>query len=501
MTYWRAALLMWWIGGCAWVRPVELRPKLSAPATYVSAYRSVEEKPRSAGAEEGEAPAQESKPGARPAVVVPDGGPWWTAFADSALDDAVQEAIRNNYLIRDLRTLIYENQLIPEMPNGILWPLQIEVPATLARTTDPVAPSSGGRGSVANNTAADVGISASYQLDVFGHLDIKRRTFEDLIEQQTQNTERLAQSLALQVTQLWFEILEQRAQLQLLERQVKYNQELLALVRARFEQHLTTRLVVLQQEQQLLDTQARVPLLHAQLALLDSRLNNVLGRAPNSRKALVPHERELPDLPPSPSIGRPAELLDKSPDLRFAQSRVAEVQHLMSENLTSWLPTIDVFGGFGVRTFNFSQPFMLAAAGVRLTWPIFDGAQRITLAKQLDLTLERRTGQYRSAFNEAIQRVQDALLQEQKQTAHVITLRSEVELGERVLSEARELFERGVSDYLPVLAALSNLSNLERASLQARRQLLSYRTQLYFALGGTWSKAATVRDPRGENHE
>jgi outer membrane protein TolC len=42
-----------------------------------------------------------------------------------------------------------------------------------------------------------------------------------------------------------------------------------------------------------------------------------------------------------------------------------------------------------------------------------------------------------------------------------------------------------------VLAALSNLGSLERDSLRARRLLLSYRVQLYRALGGTWSYAVT----------
>ena len=105
--------------------------------------------------------------------------------------------------------------------------------------------------------------------------------------------------------------------------------------------------------------------------------------------------------------------------------------------------------------------------------------------------MQRRSVQYDLAFKSAVQRVQEALVQEHKQADHLRTLHTQVELGRRVLVEARQLFEQGLSDYLPVLAALANVSNLERASLQAQRLLLSYRVQLYHAIGGTWSKAAT----------
>jgi outer membrane protein TolC len=132
-----------------------------------------------------------------------------------------------------------------------------------------------------------------------------------------------------------------------------------------------------------------------------------------------------------------------------------------------------------------------SVAGVRLTWPIFDGGRRITEAQQLGLTLKRRKWQYELALKSAVGRVQDALLQEQNQAESLRSLRAQVELGRRLLEEARRLFEQGQSDYLPVLTALDNLTALERAGLRAHRLLLSYRVQLYRALGGTWSYDVT----------
>jgi outer membrane protein TolC len=488
--------------GCAWVRPVSLKPSLSAPPAYVSEARDA---PLRAG---GAAPprladdasASDGGPtGAEPGSTdapTPE-TPWWTAFADPALDAAIQEALQRNYQIRDLRNLIHENKLEPAMPKGVLWPLRIDALGTVRHVTSASPPALGQPGYASTYNDADVGIAASYQVDVWGQLDVQRRTFEDLVEQQSQSTEVLAQSLAEQVTQLWFQILELRALRELLEEQVQYSQDLLRIVEARFQQHLAPRLVVLQQEQQLLNTRAQVPLVVAQLTLLSSNLALLLGRMPTADVELVPGDRRLPDLPPAPGVGVPANLLRNSPELRLAQARVAEAEHLVSQNLASSLPTIELFGNVGVQAFNgvsspnLSEHFTTGSVGARLTWSIFDGGQRITRAKQLTFTVERRNWQYELALKTAVKRVQDALVQEHKQADNLRVLRAQVDLGRRVLLEARQLFEQGQSDYLPVLTALANLSNLERGSIQAQRLLLSYRIQLYHALGGTWSKAAT----------
>jgi outer membrane protein TolC len=351
-------------------------PTLPTPAAYVAAEPPAARAEREAdGARTPDAtlasPSLPDRPttpasGANPAGE-PSGSPWWTAFADPALDATIQEALRKNYFIRDLRNLIYENELDPLMPNSPLWPLKIGLPATLQHVTaalppapqvgkTPAAPAYG-----LSFAEADVGISASYQLDVFGQLDVQRRILEDQVQLQKMNTEAFAHTLADQVAQLWFDILEQRELQKLLEEQIRYSDELLSIVKARFEQHLAPRLAVLQQEQLLLNTQAQVPLVAAQLALLNSKLTLLLGRTPNPDMELVPYDRKLPDLPPAPAIGSPADLFRNSPDVRVAQARSAEGEHLLSQNLASWLPVVEVIGAAGAQTFDFNSKFFTSA--------------------------------------------------------------------------------------------------------------------------------------------
>jgi outer membrane protein TolC len=425
---------------------------------------------------------------------------WWSVFGDPALDGAIQEAYRNNYLIRDTRGLIYENLLDPLMPQGWWWPLQVGIlaPAGVQHLRVNLIPPPGTP--LAYN-AANVAIGANYQLDVSGLQAAQRRVGINLSEQQRQLVEARVQDTAVQIAQLWFDILQTRQLRELTLTQIKYNQELYDLIKSRFDQKLTSRLVVLQQEQLLLGLKSQVPLISARIAFFNSQLKMLLGRTPNPIDDLVPQDRKLPDLPPQPDLGKPDDLIKNAPEMRFAKLRVEEIHHRISQNRASYLPVVNLAASVGVSSLADgtedlgSHPTRESVVGVTLTWPIFDG-KRITETKILPLTLHRRELQHELALKTAIGRVQDAMVQETNQTTSLVNLRAQVELGQRLLAEARRLFEQGQSDYLPVLAALNNLVDLERASLLAQRLLINDRVELYRSLGGNWSYNVTTLPER-----
>jgi outer membrane protein TolC len=89
----------------------------------------------------------------------------------------------------------------------------------------------------------------------------------------------------------------------------------------------------------------------------------------------------------------------------------------------------------------------------------------------------------------ALQDVEDALIQERKQAEFLMELERQVQLARATLRAAGMRYANGLSDYLPVLAALESLHTVERSQIVAERQILSFRVQLYRALGGTWTLA------------
>jgi len=166
------------LGGCAAVRPVTLRPSLPAPAAYTTDFQATGAPApattgRTAGrpgappgllaAEEESTPDEDAAetPEGGAGVPVREGERWWTAFADPALDSVILETLRHNYVIRDLRNLIYENQLDPLMPKGPLWPLQIGIPGTVQRSTITGPPAGGSSPYDTTFYEADLGLAAT----------------------------------------------------------------------------------------------------------------------------------------------------------------------------------------------------------------------------------------------------------------------------------------------------------------------------------------------------
>ncbi|QDE95980.1 TolC family protein [Myxococcus xanthus] len=490
------ALLATTCSGCELIRPVVVKPP-PTPSSYSTAVDLRAEPPPPSSAPEGGVPSpQPSKEGvpAQPAERVTQDAVWWSAFADPALDTAIQECFSDNLVLREVRELIYENQLDPNVPQGWWYPLQVGIlnPAGLrhvvANANLPPAPPTR-----AEYNVATAGFGVTYQVDLFGALGAQRRAGLNFAEQQRQLTEGRVQDLAVRITQIWFDILEARALRDLTLRQIDYNKELLLLIRARFEQHLTPRLVVLQQEQLLVNLESQVPLIATRNALLNSELKALLGRVPTPSDDVIPLDRQLPDLPPPPKLGTPGDLNVNTPEMRLAELRVAEVEHRINANLASWLPTIQLVGNVGALKVGLSEPALAeSVVGVNLTWALFDG-RRVTEYMRLPIQLQRREIQYQLALHTAIGRVQDAVVREENEATSLRSLRAQVQLGRQLLDEARRIFEQGQSDYLTVLSALTNLVGLERASLQAQRLLLNHRVEVYRSLGGTWSRDVTLK--------
>ena len=80
--------------------------------------------------------------------------------------------------------------------------------------------------------------------------------------------------------------------------------------------------------------------------------------------------------------------------------------------------------------------------------------------------------------------VESALLDERKSEEQLALVEQQLATAQRLLTEARNRFSQGLTDYLPVFTSLSIVQNLERDVVSSRRQVLSARVGLHRALGG-----------------
>ncbi|RWX43379.1 Outer membrane efflux protein [Candidatus Electrothrix aarhusensis] len=99
--------------------------------------------------------------------------------------------------------------------------------------------------------------------------------------------------------------------------------------------------------------------------------------------------------------------------------------------------------------------------------------------------VEEKIAAWSQAYLEAVEEVENSLRQEQEQSKLLKALEEQLRVAGSLLEQTRNRYLNGVSDYLPVLSALVSVQNLERTLIRQQRVQLSYRLQLYHALGGS----------------
>ena len=78
------------------------------------------------------------------------------------------------------------------------------------------------------------------------------------------------------------------------------------------------------------------------------------------------------------------------------------------------------------------------------------------------------------------------MIREIKQVEYITALDKQLKISQDGYREALSRYRKGLSDYLPVLTALTSTHRLQRSIVQAKFDRLTYRVALYRALGGSW---------------
>jgi outer membrane protein TolC len=126
-------------------------------------------------------------------------------------------------------------------------------------------------------------IPVSYEVDLFDRLGSEAQAASMSAGASRDDVETMAMSLAAQVAEAWYGVVQARALKQLLHQQLELNQTFLELVTLRFRQGLASALDVHQQRQQLVRTRAQIALVDAQEAVASNQLSLLTGQAPGGR--------------------------------------------------------------------------------------------------------------------------------------------------------------------------------------------------------------------------
>lgn len=406
---------------------------------------------------------------------------WWQAFDDADLSGLVELALAENFSLRAAWDRLRQAEAIARREGAPLVPtVDFEASTTRTELTQSAAAGAGVRG----RNDFRLGLAASYELDIWGRVRAGRDAARLDALASAADLHAAAMSIAAEVARAWFDLVEQRTQLDLVDAQVATNEQLLELVTLRFRSGQAGAADVLRQRQLLAATRGERFLLEAQHAVLEHRLAVLSGRPAGS--LALPARRTLPSLPAEPDLGVPADVVVRRPDVRSAYQAILAADRRLAGAQADRYPRLSLTGASAFTAREVRDVFdnWLATFTAALVAPLIDGRRRSSEADRSRAVVGERAGTYAQTVLDALREVEDALARERAQRARLANLEEQIEFSGAALVRLREQYLYGGTRYLDVLEAVNSFQSLQRARETAARDLFEHRIELYRAAGG-----------------
>jgi len=417
---------------------------------------------------------------------------WWEAYGDEDLDYLIERAMIGNLDVLTAWDRLDQAAALAKMAGAPLWPnINVGFDVTdveMVGSSDPT---------VIEDTFLSASLTATYEIDLWGRIRSGRNAAGADLRASREDLDTVAITIGGEIARIWYELLEQRSQLEILSEQNEVNATHVELLELRFNQGLSAAAAVLQQRQQLAATEGEVPLVESRIEVLEHELAVLLGMHPTADISV--EGSGLPELPPLPDTGLPADLLRRRPDVRAAELRLEAADYRVGEAIAERFPKVSILVGGQDTETEFSSLFdnWIRNLAASIAAPVFDGRRRRSEVERTQAVASERLHGYEKTVLNALKEVENALARERRQAEFVASLDEQVEIARQTLEFTRARYLAGDTDYLPVLIALRTLQSLERRQLQAERQLVDFRTGLYRALAGGWELDRTPSEEDG----
>jgi multidrug efflux system outer membrane protein len=440
--------------GCAMVGPDYKRPETSLPAAY-------------------------HEP-------VPDGAlkvsqDWWRAYNDPLLDTLIRDALAHNTDLFIAIARVDEAQGALKEAQAILFfpPINLNVQAARGRTTS--------SGTLATGSGFGVGLSTSFEVDVWGRLRRGVRSVNDQLLSSEYGRDTVALTVAAQTARAYFAVRGLDAQLIASRGILEAADQSLALAKKRANAGIAPELDIYQAGSLRAQSSAQASEIQRQRATFVHALGVLTGKLDLE---IQPGTFSAIPIPPMTPPGLPSELLERRPDVKQAEMNLESATERIGLAKGSEFPALTLTGTYGTIGSQVDQLFSTGARtwsiGAGLTGPILDGGRYRARTEQAEAQAREAQGAYESAVRNAFRDVVDAISNVKHASDTEVDLRDLVDQSQKALHLAEVRYEHGYSAYLEVLDAQRTLNDAQLTLIRNRVALLSYTVDLMNALGGGW---------------
>jgi outer membrane protein, multidrug efflux system len=431
----------------------------------------------------------------RPADPAAVSSSWIQTLGGATLAELVEQALRHNHDLGAAAARVKQAAAQARLAGADRWPqLSGSFSANRSKwiTPNPLAslpgdPNSPPLPDLLETQVTRYGLSAdlSWEADLWGRLNDRTRAARATYDAARADYAAARLSLAGQVARAWFDYAEAVQQLALAEQTEHSFRAQERIFTRRFEAGTSSALDVRLARTSTRAASANVAGLRQQVDALGRSLDVLLGRYPDRSLALT---AAWPDLPPMPSAGLPAELVQRRPDLIAAEARYAAAVHERGAARSLRYPRLTLNASIGTASTQLAD-LLDSDYGVwslvgGLTAPLFTAGRVSAQIDAAEAAEEAALREFASSLLTAFREVETSLAAEQalaERETRIAELEAEAARAE---SQAWHQYERGLVEIAAVLEA-------QRRAFDSRSQLLSVRSlrrqnraTLHLAFGG-----------------
>jgi multidrug efflux system outer membrane protein len=417
---------------------------------------------------------------------------WWTRFNDPVLTALIETAVESNTDIRLAAYRVEEaraNRTIAEARRRPF--LSGSSSASRLQGSETAGGFGVPPGSPTVQNLFDLNLNLNWELDLFGRLERLETAAEARLVASEEDRRAVMVAVFAEIGIAYAELRGFQRQFDVAGRNIELASQSVELTQLLVDQGLSPEFDLVRARADVTELVARRHQLLAGQRAAASRIAFLTGQQPSDlmESLLTPSPQIIPSarIP----VGLPSDLLERRPDIRAAERRLAAASEQIGAEMTDLLPSFSLTGVAGLSSANVEDIFDAASqtwsVGGAARWSLFDSG-----TERAEISIARsRFGaagtEYDATILNALAELETAL------SAYVYTAKELDGLvaaqadRERAYQLALMRYRSNTDPLFPALDAGVRLTSLN-AEIAARRQdLLIAEINVYRALGGGWA--------------
>lgn len=433
---------------------------------------------------------------------------WWQALDDAQLAQLMEAVEKDNPTLEQARARIAQAEALVRVERGGFLP-QLNASGAWTRGDSGTFGGAGagaGFGVSGLNTSKSIGANASWELDIFGGV---RRAYEAAtarLDASSQQAEATRLSLQSSLVDTWYGLKACEVDATQLREDLQSRGTVAEVTKLKADAGFAPPADIGLADASAADASAALELRRSQCQQMRHALTALTGLSPQALAELLPADADVENailpLPPSYTLGVPAEVIAARPDVKALEASLEAANADIGVATAQRYPTVSVVGSLGrqwIESGGSTIDFNTWSLGPQLTLPIFAGGALAAQVDAREAAYREALGTLREGVRGAVQEVEDALSRVKAAESREASLSVSVAGYDRRFIATEALYKAGSGSLLDVETVRRNLILSKQAYTSAKLERLQAWSALMAATGG--QSAVNAQKPEQETEE